>query len=648
MAGGESPRTGLPSTAISYSNPYSPPLRHSTPLHHPGPPSLAPSPAATTNRAPFSLVGPGRSVSMATQRFGLCREGQRLQPVYMDSVLDYELASDQQLASSQPVSLIELCRTNIPRNRTARNSKLLLLDRVDNMIDIGRDANLLEANTDERSSRAPFLQHLSTGEYGSSHGTGHLTPPPRTITREYPWQSYDVNGEAVQEQAMPAGLGDHTQKNPLNYTACYNLSQQRESSSFSESPFLRNAESKFPVREAWFKEQNPASRRALLDTPRTSVYAQKAHSQREYIPVPSLQLYRASFDRPHDKSPYETFRVKHRHHRTDLPEITSGLQYGYDPESDYAQYAGNTTVRSEPTFSAHYRERLPNFETITQLRGPAQKLPDLPTLESRISSGTSIAQQNLKEQIYAMLDNMTTGTNADSEQVSKSHDSEMIKKEPAPAEDQLPTSNTAATEPLMTELQDRTRKDSASPKIVSRGEASENPDEIAAIEQAEARTTDIAEDKEIRPPPGLFDTNEMRKAKSTLPQSQNVAKSRLEEANAWFHTDNRGEGQLRQHISTIADNFVERNERVTGQTFSAEDRTTTKQTITLLGDALANLHAYGARDHRDHDRYFADFKPVRPHHCKSSHGPCRSYWEYLTPWSRRTEKSTLADDRDIE
>ncbi|KAJ9259212.1 hypothetical protein DTO195F2_5029 [Paecilomyces variotii] len=101
------------------------------------------------------------------------------------------------------------------------------------------------------------------------------------------------------------------------------------------------------------------------------------------------------------------------------------------------------------------------------------------------------------------------------------------------------------------------------------------------------------------------------------------ANSRLVESNTWFHTDNRGEKQLRQRVRQIAREDVGRRMRLRGDVYVNRGDVTAVQTTVLLGDVIANIQSYIGRSRGD----FADFGDVPPHCCEPSHGGRRSYFD---------------------
>ncbi|PLB45723.1 hypothetical protein P170DRAFT_439453, partial [Aspergillus steynii IBT 23096] len=107
--------------------------------------------------------------------------------------------------------------------------------------------------------------------------------------------------------------------------------------------------------------------------------------------------------------------------------------------------------------------------------------------------------------------------------------------------------------------------------------------------QLDAGSQTTASGKILRPPPGLPMPAVPRMVAEELFSTANYAqtKTRLEEANAWFHKDPRGEKHLRQQVAAIAQNHAERIERLTGT-----DGTTAKQMSLLLGNVIVNLHSH--------------------------------------------------------
>ncbi|KAJ0416583.1 hypothetical protein BJY00DRAFT_316700 [Aspergillus carlsbadensis] len=673
------------------------PLRSSraaTPLKDP-PPSLK---ASTHPRSPLRPVGSRRAVSMATQRFNYYLDGQQITLAHARRAHDYELGSDQDLASSQPVSLAQLYKKTTSRNKAGRNSRSLFDDTADYMAEDGGHS------VHGFDTRGPYTQHANTGEYTFSNETGHLTPPQRFVSQGYPWQRHETATEMDQEESLHHDLNKYqTQRNPLSYTNHGNPSQSRNNSGMSESPFLRKLDRSFPNGEAWPAEAATVSQA----TPFSTSYS-KMQPHNEYMAPSPFQLYRDSFDRPQDKSPYETIRLKHRNHRTDLPEINSGLQFGFNPEAEYEPDTANATIRSEPTPATKYHARLPNIfdvettgETLAA-RKPLEELkaPKVLGTHSRISSGTSVSQRTIKEEIYAILDNLSLGPNTNprltsSAQASEStetgssdaHREQLDDPSPTPSELRDGGDDTEAEDDDMLELKkedmvdralgmregqyntSRDYCDSKKGRLLKLyvSESPRSTEKLPASAYPHKPTT-----KTTKPPPGLsrrFDTEDSLAfpARGSLLQANKLierdgineeskepacfaAYARLQEVNKWFHKDNRGEDELRQHIANIAENFVENRKRRNAQALSEQDNMITKQLITTVGGVLANLHAYTPQDKRDPARYFANYKGMQPRCYEARTGGQRSYFDWnpaFDSW-RRVSEAFLEHESDLQ
>ncbi|KAL2829386.1 hypothetical protein BJY01DRAFT_124663 [Aspergillus pseudoustus] len=633
---------------------------------------------------------------MATQRVNYYHDGQpQFAPTYARQTLDYELASDQDLASSRPISLADLYTiTNSSRNKASKKLRGLFTAKAGYMeYDAG---DIL----DRFDPREPYSRHPSTQQYKLSNETGHLTPPPRFVSQEYPWQRHGTRTEVGQEQSWHPQLNDYqAQRNPLSLASYGNPSQSRNHSGMSESPFLRRTDQTLLDNEDWSVEAAPQT--TQFDT----TYSQKTQQFKGYIPTSSLQLYRDSFDRRQDKPPYEPLRLKHRNNRTDLPSITSGLQYGHHPESGFEQYTGNTTIRSEPTTVSACRSRFPNiFESLESMKetlSAAKPLedfepPKVPATHSRLSSETGISQRTIKEEIYAILGNLSIGPNTGSQLTSSPQDSASTEMASV-SSDELQGPDDRQS-PIPSEVKENSSLESGPvgddvivPKEeVSAAEATEEDEELP-IPLSEADQQRLIEYYEndfprmakqlpvsscahesshgtIKPPPGLsrrlsagrtvpFETSswlpeinkqthadDNREEKCLIPLA---AQARLLEVDEWFSTDNRGEGALRRHIANIADNYVESRERLNKQVFSERDNTTTKQLITTFGGVLANLLTYDPQEPKDPGRYFAKFSPVESRYYEPPMGGQRSYFDRRSTFdyqARRMGEASLDDE----
>ncbi|KAL4926801.1 uncharacterized protein BDV17DRAFT_141403 [Aspergillus undulatus] len=598
-------------TAIS-PPPPPPSPRNSTPLQ--------PSAQLPLRRSPLH-PNSSRISSMATQRYTVRPESYiQTHPAFARVTSDYEISNDRDLASSQPVSLIQLyTKTNPSRNKPKRT-------RASNSDIPDEVAGFREAD----ESRSALPSYSTSAEYGLTDESGRLSPQSRLVSQEYTWARESAAGNIQSQTWQPSQDDYHTQKNPLNYASHYNAPPARESSYISESPFLRRADCwDLPGNEAGSVGMTPTPQIAL-DTPQSKSYSQPR--RKDHMSASSLQLYRESFDRPHDKSPYESIRLKHRHNRTDLPEITSGLMYGGSADQDYENNKLNTTIRSEPNYTTHVRERISNAALAMHSREirETHRLQDASASDSRLSSGGSATQRTLKEEIYAILDNMNSESRAHTETfaapssktgqpIFASGYGEEQTRLPLRQFDDLTVDNTTELRRQESRVHDsdgRARYQQANTEEVDL-----ELDQCDVLPDIAALTRSATPPKRtIKPPPGLGEVKETMFTKAAKAREE-----RLREANAWFHHDSRGEKHIRQHIATVAEQFIDRTERCEGRTFSEQERTASKQAAGLLGDAIANLQAYRGRP-RD---YFSNFGPVESRYCDSAFGGRRSYFDVL-------------------
>ncbi|RDW72380.1 uncharacterized protein DSM5745_07552 [Aspergillus mulundensis] len=588
---------------------------------------------------------------MAGQRFIIRSEGYaQAVPAFarraVDYEIDYEFADDQRLASSQPVSLIQLCRKSSSRNRATRKAKVFLSESASDLAEAGFPITR-EVDKHQHFPRLSLPSYSASAEYGPGDDPETLTlPSSRFVSQDYPWQREESHSEAVQEQTWHSNQSEyHPQENPLNYANQYNRSHSGETSYVTESPFLRKSDYNSAGRGTGPVDSTPVTIRSPLDTPQSYLYSQRTQ-QKEHLPT-ALQIYRDSFDRPNDRSPYESYRLNRRNNRTDLPEITSGLQFGDSSDLEFRKAVGNTTVRSEPGFATHSRSRLSNTEVATQSSVPrkAHKSHDALVLRPRLSSGTSTSQRTLKEEIYAILDSMHVDSQTDFEPTptqtpggteSSTSASEMNQALPAEPTAMHSLWTGGETETKQAETTTRVHISSKEAQRHEQADADTSPPGLSQsnIEPLlESQEASVAPLRITKLPPGLPRPEIISSGKLTA-----FTNERLPDASLWFHTDNRGQDQLRRHISDIAEKFLDRTERLGGQNFPREDRTVTEQTIALLGGVIANLQSYSSDASNAEERrggYFGNFAPVASRYCDLPVRGRRSYFE--DPWESLME-----------
>lgn len=115
----------------------------------------------------------------------------------------------------------------------------------------------------------------------------------------------------------------------------------------------------------------------------------------------------------------------------------------------------------------------------------------------------------------------------------------------------------------------------------------------------------------LRPPPGL-----PQPAANTMLLEPTPSEKRLEEADIWFHTDNREERYFRRTVTALANRHATRDDRAS----SLDEKNTEKQIILLVGNVIASFGAYISDRNEERPDYFSVFRDVGPRHCSDGSG----------------------------
>ncbi|PWY95758.1 hypothetical protein BO94DRAFT_541858 [Aspergillus sclerotioniger CBS 115572] len=259
-----------------------------------------------------------------------------------------------------------------------------------------------------------------------------------------------------------------------------------------------------------------------------------------------IQQNPLSYSRSYDSS-YSFGTPLHR----SVTEDTSLHLYGASFDRTYSQ---------SPYESLRVRARLKRPETrITsglEISGPGPQHEQPVEHAHARELGKEEKRRRFKEEVTALLKNVAQ--NAES---SKTDDEQLQLREKAVAA-QAPKTHTPPKSPI------------SETNAASTDNASNLANEVATYA-----------DKVIRTPPGL-----------TRPKVLHQQTTRLEEAEAWFHRDGRGQDGLRQQIAGIAGNCASTKE---------------EQMTLLLGDIILNLYSYIAGDRTKQAANFGDFGESR-------------------------------------
>jgi len=178
----------------------------------------------------------------------------------------------------------------------------------------------------------------------------------------------------------------------------------------------------------------------------------------------------------------------------------------------------------------------------------------------------------------------------------------------------LEPSHAAAAEPEQTCEQTVSQRESAA-------KSETDLSEVALLE------TKPVDEKAVKfPPPGLPPPGlEMPRFRSL--ERAALENSRVAESNRWFHTDGRGEQQLRQYVADIARTDAERRKKLRGSAYPLKEDRLAELTTLLLGNVIANLQSYLAGDRKEQAGNFANFGIVPFHCCEPPHGGRCSYFD---------------------
>ncbi|PLB45724.1 hypothetical protein P170DRAFT_428921 [Aspergillus steynii IBT 23096] len=191
-----------------------------------------------------------------------------------------------------------------------------------------------ENSHDKYGTRFPDVRHVSNEEYSLDCRDDPI--PPRIVSQE---RGCDPT-ERIGEQVWQRRAEGHHQQNPLSYSdgiSAYGLSRSQERSCISESPFLKNSSYHLSEQDVWSTEAHAISGRpsSTAELPRS--VSRNLMSRSEYVPESSFHLYRASFDRPEDQSPYGSMRLQPSLYEN--PESYEAPYAEKPPQERYKDYA---------------------------------------------------------------------------------------------------------------------------------------------------------------------------------------------------------------------------------------------------------------------------------------------------------------------
>ncbi|RAL10378.1 uncharacterized protein BO97DRAFT_479393 [Aspergillus homomorphus CBS 101889] len=143
-------------------------------------------------------------------------------------------------------------------------------------------------------------------------------------------------------------------------------------------------------------------------------------------------------------------------------------------------------------------------------------------------------------------------------------------------------------------------------------------------------SSELSKNKPLKPPPGLPQPPSQLANRPTwyldsLIQNQ----ARLEESNAWFQRDGRGDEALRAQVSLFAQDY---GEQLKERGLPTKDCESAQEMSELIGNALVNLSSYVIGGREQQAGNFANFTPA-PSDCSSPRSDMRRTFFDLDPFT---------------
>ncbi|GIJ99311.1 hypothetical protein Aspvir_001441 [Aspergillus viridinutans] len=593
--------------------------------------------------------------------------------------VQHELHSLDDIASSRPVALSELWNRASLRGKVTKPLKPLQIGgrRIQDVKEISTDTeSVVVAQRKPRARLTPM--HRSYIEAGHHEGQQTEILQRSRIRSEayYPTYAYEAKEHLWHEKA-----DGHVQQNPLSYCDGYDPSYlqclRHDYRSVSDGLFFKHQNFLQSEHGIW-----PAEPCAAPNNTRVVSYEQCPVSDHQYIKESYIELPHGGIDNGYDQSGYGSLEAPDYHytqrdvHRTALP-----IENAYFGQAQ-VNYTSHDPVQANAELLEVVRQKLLrkiSSSDRAQISGTAEiqasnpirvSLPSHDRKSSSAESDSSKAssKRSIKEEATAFLQSVvensqldTKGTRSQDLTVQSeesaivrlqqgSHEAEHMKSlsvgmcdRHASLEDARPVNQQVNLPHKGTNLLLKAGTDEHLPRttnhhLVHKGDIAKGKQENTYDKPL------IANSKAVAPPPGLPMPLEQQKTTDFLFfDSLAPNRARLEEANSWFHTDNRGASELRQLVSSMAYDYVEREALLQGNSRPTSETTTAWQTTLLLGNVIANLQLHASGDPTKQADYFSNYGVVDSGCCEPSHGGRRSYFfqdPAVTHWRLPTDRAT--------
>ncbi|KAL4892974.1 hypothetical protein BDV59DRAFT_193482 [Aspergillus ambiguus] len=440
-----------------------------------------------------------------------------------------ELESFDNLASSQPISLSQLCARASSRLRVGRSSKRLHLEdpkESEKGTHISRTTGLCSTGKPRHISRLSTFHQAST-LIPSRFYSEMQDKDNRKFDQEGPWYDHGV---------------PHSHRNPLSYSCDYD-------SPFA--PFARDINhhpgyGTWPARKTYenFSVATPAK-------PYLS----------DLLAESSLSLYRESFDRPSNQSPYESLRSQPSGHKhPNIRNITASMQTssadvhierrkmaststGYDTVCRNVPREGLPGLRYDISYSEGRPCTPASSPSQTARHGrPGAQISEL--YEGRVPK--EVRKRSNKEEVTAYLRAIVESSHLAAETTEMRSLSRYSETPLSEERHYLGSSvEKGGSRNRFTGVGNKTKHSTSivcnSPQVEAHGRSSRSKPDVPQHTVAGYLYEDILK-KMAKTDPVVRNTP---MGLSYLGRSPSSEQTRLNEANAWFSADHRGKEQLR-------------------------------------------------------------------------------------------------------
>ncbi|KAF7125946.1 hypothetical protein CNMCM5793_002305 [Aspergillus hiratsukae] len=589
--------------------------------------------------------------------------------------VQHELHSLDDLASSRPVALSELWNRASLRGKVTKPLKPLQISgrQIDNVKEISTDTeSVVVAQFKPRPRLAPM--HRSYVEAGHHDGQQAEILQRSRVRSEayYPTHAYEAKAHLWYEKT-----DGHIQQNPLSYCDGYEPSYLHDYRSVSDGLFFKHQNFLRSEHASW-----PAEQCVAPNNTRVTSYDQYPLADHQYIPESYVELPHGGIDNGYDQSTYGSLEGQGYHYsQMDIHGAALPIENAY---SDQVQvnYTSHDHVQADEELLEVVRQKLlkkvsssarvqTSGSAEVQASGPIRvSLPSHDRKPSSAESDSSKAssKQSIKEEATAFLQSVVENSHLDAKptrsqdltvqsetsaivQIQEgSHEGEHVKSQSvdmcdrhASLEDRRPVSEQFNLPDKGTSSLSKVGANEHLPHttdhpLVNEGDVAKDKPEDPY------NKLPVANSKVVPPPPGLPMRLEQQKITDFLFFDTLAPKrARLEEADSWFHTDNRGASELRQVVSSIAYDHVEREALLHGNSHPTSETTTAWQSTLLLGNVIANLQLHASSGPTQQAGYFANYGEVDSGCCEPSYGGRRSYFfqdPAVTHWKLPAGRAT--------